>query len=161
MITISSTDWTRQEAIKLSGLTISAFDYFGRMGIVKPRKVGSSRKPSVFYSWNQLLAIKFYSKAKKDFTPERMRQVLEYLNSAKPGDVLTDKRLLIFNDQIFWAEDTPKGVYQVITCDGQGKGKLILHLCVKDLIEEIRESARKNNIVDFQKRIEEAMTVFG
>lgn len=157
MITISHTDWTRQEAIKLSGLTISAFEYFERMEIVKPKKVGSLKKPSVFYTWHQLLAIKAYARLRKDCTPKIIQKALEYLNPDNPWEVLIDKRLMAFNNKIYWIQDTPENVYKVITCSKENQGQLLLNFCVKELIDEIVKNGRENNILDFEERFNEAI----
>ena len=50
--------FTRQETLALTKTTSSRLAYLDRTEVVIPEKYGNSKKPTVIYSWNQVLEIR-------------------------------------------------------------------------------------------------------
>ena len=153
------THWTRQEVIKLCGMTRGAFEFFEKMKLVQPLKLGTQKKPIVFYSWNQLVTIRAYAKLRENCRPKAIKEALEYLNPDNPSEMLRDKRLMAYQNRMYWVEDTPDNVYNVIVLSGKNAGQLILSFSVKELIDELEKDGKESDVIDFEQRFKTASKV--
>ncbi len=93
-------EFTRKEACELTGLTGGQVDYLCNKGIIVPRKIGSPRRPTVFYDWFQIIELKVISELKKR---KISKEVLENLvRGLKPEDYsldITKKYFLLCPDK--------------------------------------------------------------
>jgi hypothetical protein len=63
--------FSRQEVSLLTGLSLNQLDYLSRQEIVKPEKVGTSKRSTVLYTWNQVIDLKIIHELKKLKLPQK------------------------------------------------------------------------------------------
>jgi hypothetical protein len=119
-------DFTRQEVLKLAGISSSNLSYMDRIELVVPRKEGNPRKPSVWYTEEQLVHVLIASRLSKDWPLQAIRIALNELKKRGYTPDLFDKRLLIINGDTLWidAEASLDGVFAKLA---KHKGQVILY----------------------------------
>ena len=148
-------DWTRQEAITLSGLTRNQFEHLENKGLITPIKLGNPNRPTVIYSNTQLLAIRAYAKLRKEgLTMQALDKMPD--NFLSPDKVSITKLVIAWEKKIEWIEDTPQSFYSSVFQNKNGKGKLLTTFSVKQLVDEMRSDFEKlgdDTIIDFNERL--------
>lgn len=147
--------FTRQETIALTKTTSSRLAYLDRVDIVKPEKYGNTKKPTVIYSWAQVLEIRAINNLRENVSLKTIKDMLQYLdkNGFKPS--LRDKRLVAINDEILWLmsdwSDMPR-VMTVASKKNKGLGQFVLVVLptIEDIIKAVWETARKSEVIDFE-----------
>ena len=151
---MESFDWSRTEVSRLSGLSTSQLDYLNRIELIKPKRIGDKRA-IVLYSWGQLLVLRAYAKLREQCSLQALRDAVKYLGE-HPEKLLVDKRLVAFENEIFWIDDTESDVYKTVTLSGKNKGQMIMSFTLQDLVNEVFASG-KDNIIDFEKRFKNSI----
>ncbi|MEP0868886.1 MerR family transcriptional regulator [Trichocoleus desertorum AS-A10] len=148
------TGFTRQEALRLTGLTSNQISYLDRIGLVKPKKIGHPKHPTVIYTWEQLLEIKAITRLREKVSPEEMRQAIDYLRSEGYQSSLFQMGLLSFNSKLYWVKDEGELKKKVIELTTRNQGQIVMHTVdpIGDVISEVYEEAKKNYVLDFDKR---------
>lgn len=140
-------DWTRQEAIQLSGLSKGQFEILERQGLLNPIKIGSKRKPTVMYTNDQLICIRACAKLREWFTLQLLKEALgDFLNSSKPKP---NQRLLAWEKQLMWINDNPKEFYEALI--NADNGKFLTSFTFEDIIKDLATDGAE--LVDFQERL--------
>jgi len=148
-----SNDWTRLEVSKLSGITTSQLNYLDKIGLITPKRIGNKR-PVVLYSWVQLVVLRAYAKLRVECSLQALREAVKYLGE-HPEKLLVDKRLVAYENDIFWIDDTEPDFYKAVTVSGRNKGQMIMTFTLQDLIDELF-TVGKDNVVDFEDRFKNA-----
>ena len=141
--------WTRLEVSKLAGITPTQLDYLSKLGLVTPKRIGDKR-PVVLYSWSQLIVVRAYAKLRQECSLQALRDAVKYLDK-HPEELLADKRLVAYENKIYWIDDTANELYNAVTVSGKGQGQMIMTFTMKDLLEDLR-NVGKCEIVDFAER---------
>lgn len=63
--------FTRKEACELTGLTGAQADYLCTKGVVVPQKIGSLTRPTVLYTWTQIIELKIVFKLRERKVPTK------------------------------------------------------------------------------------------
>lgn len=145
-------DFTRQETLALTGATSSRLAYLDRAELVKPLKLGKSIKPTVLYTWQQLLEIRAIANLKQKIPLPSARKVIRLFGNANSGDNLRDDRLVIIGDDVWWVKADWSNMPEVMKmADNKNFGHFtaIVIPPLSSLVEDIWISASSSSTVDF------------
>lgn len=147
--------FTRQETLALTGTTSNRLQYLERAGLIRPKRIGTSKKPTVIYTWEQILEIRAIKNLRREVSLQTVRKIIEFLNKEGCDDSLRDKQLIVVNDDVFWVQndwsDVPS-VIRVASKKGKDIGQYVL-LVIPTLIQvvkEVWEAAEKSHVIDFE-----------
>ncbi|MBD2341833.1 MerR family transcriptional regulator [Calothrix sp. FACHB-156] len=120
-----------------------------------PEKYGNSKKPTVIYSWEQVLEIRAINDLRQKISLQTVRNIVKFLDESGFDISLKDKHLVVVDDQVFWVmpdwSDMPR-VMKVADKKSKGLGQFVLIILppISDIIKGIWETAKKSKIVDFE-----------
>lgn len=147
--------FTRQETLALTKTTSSRLAYLDRTEVVIPEKYGNSKKPTVIYSWNQVLEIRAINDLRQKVSLQTVRKIVQFLGESGFDTNLADKHLVVANDEVFWVlpdwSDMPR-VMKVAGKKNKNLGQLVLVVLpsISDLIKTVWETAKNSNFIDFE-----------
>jgi len=150
--------FTRQETLKLTGCTSSRLSYLEKVGLVVPTRIGSNKRPTVLYTWEQLLEIRAIKTLRKDVSLQTVRKIVETLNDRGFDDSLRDKSLVIVGDDVLWVTpddwsdfEVPKALI-VASKGGRGVGEFVLLVVppFAEIIRELWKAAEESKVIDFE-----------
>jgi DNA-binding transcriptional MerR regulator len=147
--------FTRQETLALTGTTSSRLAYLDRTGVVMPQKYGNSKKPTVIYTWEQVLEIRAIGHLRQRVSLQTVRKIIQFLNETGFDDSLRNKHLVVVNDEVYWVKhdwtDMPQ-VMKVADKKNKGIGQFVLIVIpqLANLIKDVWEAAIKSKVVDFE-----------
>ncbi|MGF1522530.1 MAG: hypothetical protein ACFBSF_09465 [Leptolyngbyaceae cyanobacterium] len=155
--------FTRQETLALTQTTSSRIAYLDRTSIVVPQKYGNPKKPTVIYTWEQLLEIRTIANLRRQISLQMVRKLVKFLDEHGLDTALHDKPLVATSDEVFlvmpdWS-DMPQ-VMKVADRAGEGVGQLVLLVLppLNTVIEEIWDAARQSNVITFESFKQRAKT---
>ncbi|MEO1094594.1 MAG: MerR family transcriptional regulator [Cyanobacteria bacterium J06638_28] len=156
--------FTRQETLALTQTTSSRLAYLDRTSVVVPQKYGNPKKPTVIYTWEQLLEIRTITNLRKQISLQMVRKLVQFLDQHGLDATLHDKHLVATPSEVFlvmpdWS-DMPH-VMKVADREGEGLGQLVLLVLppLSTTIQEIWNAAQNSNLVDFESFKQRAKTV--
>jgi DNA-binding transcriptional MerR regulator len=141
--------FTRQDAIKLSGLTRTQIGYLEDIGIITPIK---PHIRSCLYSWGQILELRIIAKIRETLSLQQIRQAKQYLQDIDFNSDLRSSKIVVGNTALYLLQENEDAL---LTISGKHLGQFALTqiiLC-NDVIEDLMKN-RSNNIVDFEKKLE-------
>ena len=149
--------FTRQEVMSLTGITSGKLTYWDETGLVTPDKIGSSRKPTVIYSWQKLLQLRLIDSLRSKLSLQEIRKVLVFLEEINYSPSLFECKLVFLESKLYLIENWEEFGTLVLKASGRNKGQLVIHELdpIKTVLKGLRENAINNHIIDFERRIEE------
>ncbi len=151
--------FTRRETLELTGTTSNRLQYLERKGLVIPQRIGKSRKPTVIYSWEQVLEIRAIKHLRQEISLQTVRKIINFLDKSGFDDSLRDKQLIVIDDEVFWVQqdwkDFPEKMPSALKVAGN-KGKdigqyvLLVIPPLSEIVNEVWEAAEKSPVVDFE-----------
>ncbi|MEM9219100.1 MAG: MerR family transcriptional regulator [Cyanobacteria bacterium P01_F01_bin.150] len=161
--------FTRSETLALTETTSNRLQYLEKQELVIPQRIGKSRKPTVIYSWEQILEIRAIRHLRKDVSLQTVRKIVEFLNNNGFDDSLRDKQLIVIDDEVFWirqdwqdfSEKMPSAM-KVTSKKSQGVGQYVLLVVppLSEIVDEIWKAARKADVIDFDSFKERAKAMY-
>lgn len=151
--------FSRQEVLKLSGLSSKQLSYLDKLGIISPEKIGSGKKPYCQYSWTQLLALRAYAKLRENCSLQTLRDAIAYFKEYHPEELLRDKRLIVSSNKVYWIDDSKEemGLIMLEILNGKEAQTILpLSFTISELVTELRQKSRENNVVNFEERFDKA-----
>jgi DNA-binding transcriptional MerR regulator len=148
-------DWTRSEVSKLTSLTRTQLDYLEKNQLITPIRIGS--KPIILYSWQQIIILKTYAKLREECSLQALRDAFKYLNHSYE-QLLLSKRLVAFENVIYWIEDTKDDFWQITTVSGKNKGQMVMTFTMTELIDDLKQLG-KSNILNFEERFKQCQKI--
>jgi DNA-binding transcriptional MerR regulator len=151
--------FTRRETLDLTGTTSNRLQYLERSGLVIPQRIGKSRKPTVIYSWEQVLEIRAIKHLRQEISLQTVRKIINFLDKSGFDDSLRDKQLIIIDDDVFWVQqdwkDFPENMPSALkVAENKGKdvGQYVLLVIppLSEIVNEVWEAAEKSNVVDLE-----------
>jgi DNA-binding transcriptional MerR regulator len=151
--------FTRRETLELTGTTSNRLQYLERSGLVIPKRIGKSRKPTVIYSWEQVLEIRAIKHLRQEISLQTVRKIINFLDKSGFDDSLRDKQLIVIDDEVFWVQqdwnDFPEkmpSTLKVAGNKGQDVGQYVLLVIppLSEIVNEVWEAAEKSQVVDFE-----------
>lgn len=147
--------FTRSEVTEATGLTRTQLAYLDKLNLICPIKAGSDKKHTLLYSEKQLIALKTYSKIREKCSLQSLRQAIEYLNEYYPEDLLTDKRLVVCGNKVFWIDDTREERDKIfLQISNSREAQIVFSFTISDLVEEIKKDV--SNVINLADRINKA-----
>lgn len=156
--------FTRRETLDLTETTSNRLQYLERIGLIVPERVGNSSKPTVIYTWEQVLEIRAIKNLRQEISLQTLRKIVDVLNKYGFDDSLRDKQIVAIDQDVFWIrrdwsdffEQMPKAL-KVASKKGKDIGQytLIVIPTLIDIVDEIWAAAEKSkviNIESFMKR---------
>lgn len=155
--------FTRQETLKLTGCTSSRLSYLEKVNLVVPMRIGSNKRPTVMFTWEQLLEIRAIKNLRKDVSLQTVRKVVDTLNRCGFDDSLRDKLLVIFGDDVLWikpdwSDFVPPTALIVASKDKSSIGQFALLVIppFTEIVNELWETAQASKVIDFDSFKERA-----
>ena len=156
--------FTRQETIALTKTTSNRLAYLDRTKVVMPEKYGNPKKPTVIYSWEQVLEVRAISDLRQKTSLQMVRKIVKFLDENGLDPKLQDKHLVVANDEVYlvmpdWS-NMPT-VMKVADRENKGLGQLVLLVLppLSDVIKEVWEAAKQSEIIDFKSFRKRAKTM--
>jgi DNA-binding transcriptional MerR regulator len=156
--------FTRRETLELAGTTSNRLQYLERSRLVIPQRIGKSRKPTVIYSWEQVLEIRAIKHLRQEISLQTVRKIINFLDKSGFDDSLRDKQLIVIDDEVLWVQqdwkDFPEKIPSALKVAGN-KGKdigqyvLLVIPPLSEVVNEVWKAAEKSPVVDvesFQQR---------
>lgn len=149
--------FTRQEVIKLTGCNANRLSYLEKVGLIAPTRFGSKKKPTVFYTWEQLLEVRAIRDLRKEVSLQTIRSIIAFLNQNGIDDSLRDKQLVVIDDEVFWVDVSEAGkigdfVVKVASKNKKHIGQFMFWTIppLAGIVEEIWETAQQSTVIDFE-----------
>lgn len=144
-------DFTRQETIALTETTSSRLAYLEAKNLVIPQKYGNSKKPTVIYTWQQILMIKAIDRFREKLSLQTTWKVLEFLR--KTG--IKNKHLLVIDDKTYWVEgdwrNMPTIMQEIFAPNKEiCQSTIVIIPPLSNLVTEVWEAANKSKIIDYE-----------
>ena len=148
-------NWTRSETVKLTNLSRMQLEYLEKNQLILPTRIGA--KPTILYSWRQIIILKAYAKLREDCSFQALKDAFKYLNQSYE-QLLISKRLVAYQNTIYWIEDTKDDLWQVVTASGKNKGQMVTTFAMSELVDELKEVG-KASVLNFEQRFKECYKV--
>jgi DNA-binding transcriptional MerR regulator len=151
--------FTRVETLALTETTSNRLQYLERAELIIPQRIGKSRKPTVLYTWEQVLEIRSIKHLRREISLQTVRRVVTFLNESGFDDTLRDKKLVVIDAEVFWirqdwqdfSEKMPLAVKVAGTGEkGIGQYSLLVIPALNEIVNEIWNAAKKSKVVDFE-----------
>lgn len=149
--------FTRQEVIKLSGCNSNRLAYLEKVGLVVPTRVGSVKKPTVLYTWPQLLEVRAIRDLRKEVSLQTIRSIVDFLNKTGVDDSLRDKQLVVVDEEVFWVDHSDPNplvtaILKVASRKKNEIGQYTLFVIppLSHIVDEIWQTAETCTIIDFE-----------
>ncbi|BAS60029.1 hypothetical protein NIES2135_66780 (plasmid) [Leptolyngbya boryana NIES-2135] len=146
-------EFTRQEALTLTGLSSGQLSRLDQAEIVVPRKLGNSKRPVVLYSWQQILELRTIANLRQRLSLQEIRKVINHLRNLHFEPSLFDKFLIFSDDKLYWINSDELGD-QIIDLSSKNQGQLLLKAVhpIGQILDDIRQQAERKHVADFDKR---------
>lgn len=147
--------FTRQETLALTQTTSSRLAYLDRTKVVVPQKYGNPKKPTVIYTWEQLLEVRTIANLRQQISLQMIRKLVAFLDENGLDTTLHDKPLVATANEVFMVmpdySDMPQ-VMKVADRAGEGLGQLVLLVLppLSTIVREIWQAAQTSNVVNFE-----------
>lgn len=151
--------FTRQETLALTGTTSNRLQYLERSQLVIPQRIGKSRKPTVLYTWEQVLEIRAIKNLRQEISLQTVRKIINFLDKSGFDDSLTDKQLIVIDDEVLWVQqdwkDFPEKIPSALKVAGKrskdvGQYVLLVISPLSEIVNEVWEAAKKSSMIDFE-----------
>ena len=149
--------FTRQEAMQLTNCTSSRLAYLEKIDLIIPARYGVVRgKPTVIFSWGQLLGIQAIRELRLEDVPLlTVKRLVTFLGNAHHTDISKDKLLIAMNDEVFWiqkdwsdfADNMPKSLKKASKENKNIKWYILIAIPIGDIIDTIIHIAERLGIV--------------
>jgi DNA-binding transcriptional MerR regulator len=150
--------FTRRETQELTGTTSNRLQYLERSQLVIPHRIGKSRKPTVIYTWEQVLEIRAIKNLRQEISLQTVRKIISFLDESGFDDNLRDKQLIVIDDDVIWIQqdwkDFPEKIPPALkvtgkNCKDVGQYMLLVIPPLSEIVNEVWAVAEKSNVVDF------------
>ena len=68
--------FTRRETIALIGTTSNRLQYLERAELIIPKRIGISKKPTVLYTWEQILEIRAIKNLRQEVSLQTIKKIM-------------------------------------------------------------------------------------
>jgi hypothetical protein len=147
--------FTRQETLALTQTTSSRLAYLDRTRVIVPQKYGNPKKPTVIYSWEQMLEIRAIANLRKQISLQMVRKLVKFLDQHGLDTTLHNKHLVATSDEVFLVSSDFSEMPQIMKVadrQGEGLGQLVLLVLppLNTVIHDIWHAAEQSQMIDFE-----------
>lgn len=125
--------FTRREVLALTETTSNRLQYLERAELIMPKREGAISRPTVLYSWEQLLEIRAIKNLRQEVSLQTVKKIIQFLDSSGFDDTLRDKQIVVVDEDVFWVRTDWKDfsdhlppVLKVAGKNNRGVGQYIL-----------------------------------
>lgn len=147
--------FTRKETMALTGITSGKISYWDETGLVSPNKYGNSKKPTVIYSWQQVLKLKLITRLREELSLQEIRNVVDFLEERNYSQSFFECKLFLINSELFLVENDEQLGSLIVRASGANKGQIVVRELepFKTILASLKVEAEANHVLDFEKRI--------
>lgn len=137
--------FSRQQAIKLSGLSSGQLSRLDRAYVVQPQKLGSNAHPVCLYTLIQVLELRTIAALRQNLSMQEVKKVIECLRKCKFEPAFFSKFLLFCNNDLYWF-DLSEISEAIVDLTRKNNGQIVLKIVhpigdsVTDLLKFLKES---------------------
>src|SRR5919202_1002403 len=93
-------NFTRTEVVEVTGLDVNRLNYLERTGLVIPKRIGSGKKPTVVYSWIQLVQLMILKQYKDKYKNKTLKRIVDFLGKPENFPIKDfSYRIYVINDE--------------------------------------------------------------
>lgn len=157
--------FTRRETLALTGDTSNRLQYLERVDLVIPHRIGNSRRPTVIYTWEQILEIRAIKNLRQTTSLQTVRKIIKFLDESGFDDSLRDKQLVVIDEEVFWVRsdwkdfsDKIPSALKVAGNKSAGVGQYVLLVipALSAIVNDIWTAAAESQAIDFESFQERA-----
>lgn len=147
--------FTRQETIALTGMDSNKLSYMDVIGLVVPKKIGSSMRPRVFYSAEQVLQLRIIYSLRTRLSFQDIALTLAFLKKREYRPCLFNRKLVFVQKEIYLIDDWEEFGRSVLIAASKNRGRVKIHDVgtIGSAASEVATNALTNQIPDYKKRI--------
>lgn len=151
-----TTGFTRQETITLTGITSGKLPYLDEIGLVSPQKIGNPKRPKVIYSIEQVIDLMVIAKLRDRLSFREVCKVVQFIRGRNYSQYLFDSPLVSINGELFVITSWETFGLKVLATAKECEGRVTVKDCgvIGEVFADIRESAERGNVLDFEKRVQ-------
>ena len=151
--------FTRTETLALTETTSNRLQYLEMKELVIPQRVGKSRRPTVIYSWEQILEIRAIKHLRQEISLQAVRSIVDFLNESGFDDSLRDKQLVVIDNEVFWIRQDWKDFSEKMpsamkvagkSSKGVGQYFLLVIPTLTEIVDEVWAVAQASEVIDFE-----------
>lgn len=149
--------FTRREVMELTGATSNQLQYLERAELMIPTRIwNGKKKPDVYYDWKQVLEIRAIRNLRNNTSLQIIRKILEFFEKYGLDTSLSNKRIVVVDDEVFWIKDDwtdfGKQISALKVADKRGKGigqyTLIVFPTLSEIVDEVWEVAENSQVIN-------------
>lgn len=119
--------------------------------LVIPQKYGNVKKPTVIYSWKQVLIIKAIDYLRETISLDITKQIINFLYESG----VKDKHLVFVKDKVYWAEtdwSNMPGIMRDAAKDNKGIRELLIVIIpsISSVVDDVWKAAEESSIINFE-----------
>ncbi|HLO83894.1 MAG TPA: MerR family transcriptional regulator [Nostocaceae cyanobacterium] len=144
--------FTRQEVLKLTGLSSGQLSRLDKSGIVQPTKLGSESHPVVLYNLDQVLELRIIYALRQQLSMQEIRKVIDYIRNNGFDTTLLGKFLIFCNGQLYWVQSDELGE-TIIELTGNNRGQAVIKAIhpIGDVLSDLQKEMKRRDLIDFNK----------
>ncbi len=97
--------FSRVQTVELTGVSIDRLNYLDKTEMITPYRYGSNKRPSLLYSWLQIIQLKLLEAIGKQVSTEiALSSINRIADVISDLSVLKDKDMIVVNSQPYWVE---------------------------------------------------------
>jgi DNA-binding transcriptional MerR regulator len=139
--------FSRQEVLKLTGLSSGQLSRLDKSGVVEPTKLGSESHPVVLYSLNQVLELRVIAALRTQLSMQEIRKVVNYIREYGFDTALSGKFLIFCGEQLYWICSDESLQETIIKLTGKNRGQVILKAIhpIGDILSDLQEEIKRRD----------------
>jgi len=147
--------FTRRETLILAKTTPGRLTYLAKTGIVVPQLSQQTTPPMLLYTWEQVLEVRAITYLRRYASLQTIRKIVTFLDENGFDCSLRNKHLVVTDDEVNWVMPNSSGPPQIMHMAGKHHptGQLVLAVLppLSSIIEDVWETARTSNVIDFER----------
>lgn len=147
--------FTRQETIALTGIKSGNLSYLDTKGVVVPKKIGSPRRPKVFYTAEQVIQLKVIHLLRDKLSFSACEIVIGFLKAHNYSPFLFVRDLVLVGDELHLIKDWEDFGELVLRTARENHGKVAIRQLgqIGNVFLFLKVAAERACVPDFSKRI--------
>jgi DNA-binding transcriptional MerR regulator len=142
----------RHETMLLARVTSSRLAYLDRQKVIVPQKSGSTKKPHILYSWEQVLQLRVITDFKQKIPLALTRKIIHYFNEVGLIENWGNRHLVIVDDQIYsvapdWS-DMPEIMRSGFLANDGNEFTVIVAPNIEGIINDVWQRAIESDSID-------------
>lgn len=147
--------FTCRETQVLTRSSPSRLAYLEKTGIIVPHRAGPPQRPTLVYTWDQILEIRAINHLRRQVSFQTIRKIVQFLDEHGFERSLRDKLLIPINGDVNWIVPLGPTASQVIQLVGKRNGvagQLLLTAIPQllGLVDDLGKMVKPAKVIDFE-----------